>query len=99
MEKLYHFYVDYGRMGEIEGLFIADEDEVKRSIGKQVYLGEVLGKHSEVYFDLEEEMFTDYFADQPFPSQRHQGAVALFGVGTISGINPLNYISEDPEEE
>ena len=95
MFKLYDFYVDYGRSGEITGLFIADEDAVKRSIGKHVHLGEVLGKHSDVSFDLEEDMFIDYFKGQPNPEEKHQLAIDLFGVGSISGINPFNFLSEE----
>ena len=98
MFKLYSFHVDCGRSGDIEGLFIADEDEVKASTGKFVYLGEVLGKHSEVSFDLEEDMFTDYFEGQPNAESLHQQAVELFGIGTISGCNPFDYVEEELEE-
>jgi hypothetical protein len=98
MFKLYSFYVDCGRHGEIEGLFIALEDAVKDSIGKFVYLGEVLGKHSEVSFNLEEGMFIDYFASQPNAEEKHQKAIDLFGIGGISGVNPFDYIEEELEE-
>jgi hypothetical protein len=98
MFKLYSFYVDCGRSGEIEGLFIANEQSVKDSIGKFVYLGEVLGKHSEVSFNLEEDMFIDYFSGQPDAEEKHQKAIDLFGVGTISGCNPFDYIEEELEE-
>jgi hypothetical protein len=37
MFKLYLFYVDCGRSGDIEGLFIALEDAVKDSIRKFVH--------------------------------------------------------------
>jgi hypothetical protein len=98
MFKLYSFYVDCGRHGEIEGLFIALEQSVKDSIGKFVYLGEVLGKHSEISFDLEEDMFTDYFASQLNAEEKHQKAVDLFGISGISGVNPFDYIEEELEE-
>lgn len=111
MFKLYQFYIDFGRMGEIEGLFIADEDAVKRSIGKHVHFGEVLGKHSDVSIVLEEDMFTEYFGSVPTESEvkdlglsvvqpqevRNQQAVDLFGVGSISGINPFNFLSDEGE--
>lgn len=45
---LYKFYWDCGRNGDIEGLFAAYDKEIERLIGKEIYLGEVLGKHSEV---------------------------------------------------
>jgi hypothetical protein len=98
MFKLYSFYVDCGRSGEIEGLFIALEDAVKDSYGKFVHLGEVLGKHSDISFDLEEDMFTDYFAGQPDAESKHQKAIDLFGIGTISGCNPFDYIEKELEE-
>ena len=33
-------------MGSVEGLFVADEEEIQRNMGMQVYFGEILGKHS-----------------------------------------------------
>ena len=44
MKKLYSFELDWGRMGSLEGLFIAEEKDVKDIIGKNVQFGEVLGK-------------------------------------------------------
>lgn len=57
MKKLYKFYKYFGRMGSIESVFVANDADVARFIGKEVYFGEILGKHSEVYFDLEESQF------------------------------------------
>ncbi len=52
--KLYSFEWDCGRMGFVEGLFVATEEEIKDAIDKEVYFGEILGKHSEVYGTLEQ---------------------------------------------
>ena len=92
-KKLYEFHWDCGRMGDVEGLFIAEEETVKESIGKHVYFGEILGKHSEVEGTLDESDLTivdipsfvvDILADK---------------IGwTISGYNPLDYMEEDEEE-
>lgn len=52
--KLWKFSANYWRMGDVEGLFIATEEEVDKFLDKRnVCLGEVLGKHSEVdvYFE------------------------------------------------
>ena len=49
MKKLYSFYWDCGRMGNLQGLFIAEESEVQKILSKEVYFGEVLGKYSEIY--------------------------------------------------
>jgi hypothetical protein len=46
---LVKFYWDCGRNGDVEGLFITTKKELKYAIGKQIYFGEILGKHSEVY--------------------------------------------------
>lgn len=50
MKALYKMNFDYGRAGYLEGVFIADTEDVKYLIDKKisVYFGEVLGKHSEV---------------------------------------------------
>lgn len=52
--KLWKFSEDYGRRGDVEGLFIATEEEIDKFLDKQnISFGEVLGKHSEVdvYFE------------------------------------------------
>jgi hypothetical protein len=46
--KVYKYYEDFRRMGNLTGLFLADEDDVAAAQDQEVYLGEVLGKHSEV---------------------------------------------------
>lgn len=83
MEKLWRFkwYSDYGN---ICGLFRATEEEVENAIGKEVYLGEIEGKHSEVCGTLEEGEITLESDNQ-------------FVVNAIKpiGINPLEYLNED----
>jgi len=93
-KKLYTFYLDWGRMGDLEGLFIAEEQDVKDIIGKSVYFGEVLGKHSEV----EDEMTEDMFEAIDVP----ESVIAVLEekLGTnISGYNPLEYYEEEDEDE
>ena len=53
-EVLYQFGWDCGRQGYVEGIFKAKKSFVKSVIGNEVYFGEILGKHSEVYGTLEE---------------------------------------------
>jgi hypothetical protein len=50
MEALYKFNYD-SIYGTLSGLFIAKKDYVKRLINEKtnVYFGEVLGKHSEIF--------------------------------------------------
>ena len=93
-KKLYSFELDYGRSGYLEGLFIAEEDEIKNLIGKEVYFGEVLGKHSEVYDDMTEEMFTVIDVPSEVVSILEEKVGA-----NISGYNPLEYYEEAEDEE
>jgi hypothetical protein len=46
--KVYKYSENFGRMGQLDSVFVAEESDVARMMGKRVYLGEVLGKHSEV---------------------------------------------------
>lgn len=58
-QLLVEMSLDYGRMGSLEGLFLVDEAdfELAQKLNPQVYFGEVLGKHSEVYCDFNEMSF------------------------------------------
>lgn len=93
MKRLYKFYWDCGRMGDVEGLFIADEKEVDKSIGKFVYFGEILGKHSEVdgHLDKEDLEMVDY----PEDVLKLLEKTVADESGTIRGYNPLLYLVED----
>lgn len=92
---IYEFYWDCGRMGNLEGLFTADSDDVEKLIGKEVYFGEVLGKHSDIDGTIEESDFTIKSDDQEFVAQFEE----IMGTGTISGYNPFDYYDEEEEEE
>lgn len=91
---LYHFMWECGRMGEVEGLFVAEKSEVIASIGSEVYFGEILGKHSEIYGTLEVKDLTIKSEDQ----EKIQWLIEIMGGMTISGYNPLEHI-DDYEEE
>lgn len=84
---LWKFYWDCRRSGSVEGLFIATEEEVNESIGKEVYFGEILGKHSEVYGTIEEGEITKLDLD----AETVEKVVKILG-STWSGYNPLHYI-------
>lgn len=51
MQGIYKFECDYGRSGTLSGIFIATPEEIAELHTKTIYLGECLGKHSEVYFE------------------------------------------------
>ncbi len=84
---LWSFNCDCGRSGELEGLFVATEEEIKNTIGQYAYFGEVLGKHSEVCGDIEEDEISKIDLD----SETVERVSKILG-DTWSGFNPMNYI-------
>lgn len=94
MNNLYSYYLDCGRQGSLEGLFIATPEEVQNAIGKDVYFGEVLGKHSEVGGTLELHEFKLESSEQ----DKVEWLLGLLG-RNVSGLNPLGYVVEDDEED
>ncbi len=94
MLKLYSFHWDCGRSGDLDGLFVAEEDQVESAIGKRLYFGEVLGKHSEVEGILEASDLEEVSREQ----DKITWLVDLLGT-SISGFNPLEYLVEDEEDE
>jgi len=92
MNKLWKFHWDCGRSGEIEGLFIATEEDVKTTIGCEVDFGECLGKHSEVYGTIDDGEITEVEVSQGTLDELYK----VFG-STVSGYNPMHYLREDEE--
>ena len=89
MKVLAKFYWDCGRIGAVDGIFIADKEDIEAAYGRHVYLGEVLSKYSEVYGDLVEGDITIVSEDPVVV----EVLLNLFEDGTISGFNPLEHIS------
>lgn len=94
MEGLYKLHIDCGRQGELKGLFIADVDDMKLLIDSktEVYFGEVLGKHSEIYGSLDEGHYTLVTTDNNVIN-----LVKEFDLE--SGYNPFHFLEEDWKEE
>ena len=87
-KSIYKFYCDFGRMGELSGVFAAHPEKIFALIGKSLYFGEVLGKHSEVVLTLKAEHLTFVTDDPKF--------VELFEKYDLeTGINPLSVIIEE----
>ena len=93
MNKLYRFSLDYGRMGSLDGLFTADSADVERLLGQEVYLGEALGKHSEVSFTYEEGILEVVCEDQDFLAKMKEYGMS----GGISGYNIIDRLLEQEE--
>lgn len=89
MKKLYRYQLDCGRMGELDGLFIATDQEVQDALGHRIYWGEVLGKHSEIYEDLRRDQLKVVSDDQDFIEK----LAALLGT-SVSGFNPIDRYQE-----
>ncbi len=90
MNKLWKFYWDCGRMGDLDGLFVATQEAIDKVIGNEIYFGEVLGKHSEIYGVLEDKDLTEIKINEEAIDE----IVAAVGSDTISGYNPLAYYYE-----
>jgi len=88
--KLYKFFWDCGRMGSVEGLFAANPKTISDAIGKEVYFGEILGKHSEIFGPLNEKDLEEI----PIEESAVEKIVSVTGT-SISGYNPLDYLSEE----
>lgn len=76
---------DCGRMGELEGVFVAEKEDVDYLVANdiEIYFGEVLGKHSEICGTLEESeiyMITD--------DEKVISIVKAYGLE--SGYNPFH---------
>ena len=82
MRAIYRFDVDHGRGYQIHSVFSAEKEAVEKVMGKEVYFGEVCGKHSEmaeVVLPTNLKMITD-----------DPTTVRLFDeVGLSCGINPV----------
>lgn len=87
-ECLWKFFWDCGRRGEVEGIFKATREDVENAIGKEVYFGEILGKHSEVCGTLEDGE-CELISDDP-----------IYVINAVEiGYNPLDYIEDEEEDE
>lgn len=93
-ELIVKFKADYGRNGNLDGLFICTQDQLDAIFGKDVYFGEVLGKHSNVTVDLQKDDFEIISDDQDFIAKLKK----VFKItSTISGHNPIDYIYDNFE--
>lgn len=95
MKVLALYRLDCGRMGEIVSLFVTTEAELKEAYGKQLYFGEVLGKHSEIEAEFSPKdikMITD---DQAFITAYQD----IMGANECIGYSPLANIHDEDDED
>ena len=93
-QKLWKFYWDCGRMGYLDGLFIASQEDVNEAVGHNIYFGEVLGKHSDISGTLEKYDLEEV----DIGSEAVAKILLAFGSNTLSGYNPLEVYQEAKEE-
>ena len=79
--------------GVVQGLFIEEESIVNDAIGKELYFGDALGKHSEVFGTLEESDLEVLVSDKE--------EVEILGKYNFIpfGYNPLDYLREECDED
>ena len=102
MRELYSFHWDCGRMGSLQGLFVAADALVKKSIGKRVDFDEALGKHSQIDGELEAADIELLTSDQDFINKlvlvTKSRIIGYENSVTVSGYNPLNNLVEEDED-
>lgn len=85
---VYRYEEDFGRMGCLTGVFIANRSDVAVAMGKQVHLGEVLGKHSDIWAEITAETVTMISEDPTLVD-----TIQKFGLFT--GVNPIARLAEE----
>lgn len=93
-KKIYSFKWDVGRMGILEGLFVAYPEDIDSIIDKEIYFGEVLGKHSEIFGTIRKGDFEILSYNKTFTDD----FIFNLGEGTIIGTNPFDYLDEEEDE-
>lgn len=77
-------------MGDVSGVFIADKSSIEKAWNQYVYLGEVLGKHSEICGNIEPHHL-EIKSEDPHIIET---LLEIFPGGHIAGINPIDYLEE-----
>jgi hypothetical protein len=91
MKKIYKFQADFGRMGDLEGVFVSTDEQLHGLYGEEIYFGEVLGKHSEVILTLDPKHITEVTDDEKF--------IELFEQYNLeNGYNPFDYYEDEADE-
>lgn len=82
---------DYGRHGDVEGLFVLNEMELNYLRGKEeICFGEVLGKHSCVTMPINEKTLKVVSENQAFIDE----LMEVVDSDHISGLSPFDFIDQ-----
>ena len=87
MLGLYKYSEHFGSQGMLEGLFFATAQDMQSMMNKEIYFGEVLGKHSEVETIIKKDSVT-LITDDAEEVQRLQK------LGIQVGIDLTDYLDQ-----
>lgn len=93
-KAVYKMNCDCGRQGNLMGTFVASKKYIEKLIEDkiEVYFGEVLGKHSEIYGSIDADEIT-LVTDNPDTVKSFED------LDLSSGYNPLDYTAINVEED
>lgn len=66
MLKLYKYSEYFGRQGDLESIFVANDKDMELAMDNPIYFGEVLGKHSDISGSIDKETIKELTDDQAF---------------------------------
>jgi hypothetical protein len=86
MKAIYRLNFDCGRNGSLQGIFVSEQDRIRTLIDHkiEVYFGEVLGKHSEVFGPMDEGELT-------MVSDNQEAIKVIEDLKLENGYNPFDY--------
>ena len=91
-KAIYKLRIDAGRNGDLNGVFLTTRERIEKLVESEavVYFGEVLGKHSEVFCKIGDNMI-EFVSD-------NEEVVRLFEEHNLSnGFNPFDYMVHEYE--
>jgi hypothetical protein len=83
---LYRWSASFGRMGHLNGISLCTASKLRRAAGHVVFFGEVLGKHSEVFYEVDEADFYALTSDQDFISKARELGLLDVGADPIDAL-------------
>lgn len=93
-DKIYKYDQYFGRSGSLQSVFVANDEDIARlKKAGRVYLGECLGKHSEVTATIDDKTLRELSSDP--------AVVAFFTehLGGCTGTDLLGHLEDSDEDE
>ena len=91
MKVIFRWRADFGRMGDLSGIFVSTTEELAKLKGKRVVFGEVLGKHSDIDYSIK-------VKDFEIVSENAEEIAFFERLGLSNGFNPLEWRREQERE-